>query len=213
MNDGNPSPHSLCRRPPRIRFHPPVNQVHDAATPNRQSIVVRDDHECRAVARVERPQQPEHLRARLAVQVAHRLIGQDKRRSHHQRSGERHRLGAEYTPREYIERLVEPTVVEPIRERWTAVQAAVIQLAESGKKKDRDRAIKQLRDFHAWLRGLQFLNPACGSGNFLYVTMAAVKRIELEVISATERVGGKTPKEAILEEVHPRQFHGIEIKP
>ncbi len=93
------------------------------------------------------------------------------------------------------------------------MQAAVIQLEESGKKKDRDSAIKQLRDFHAWLRGLQFLDPACGSGNFLYVTMAAVKRIELEVISATERVGGKEQKEAILDEVHPRQFHGIEIKP
>ena len=126
---------------------------------------------------------------------------------------ERHRLGAEYTPREYIERLVEPTVVEPIRERWTAVQAAVLQLEESGKKKDRDSAIKQLRDFHAWLRGLQFLDPACGSGNFLYVTMAAVKRIELEVIGELERVGGREQKEAILDEVHPRQFHGIEIKP
>jgi methylase of polypeptide subunit release factors len=126
---------------------------------------------------------------------------------------ERHRLGAEYTPREYIERLVEPTVVEPIRERWTAVTAAVVQLEESGKKKDRESALKQLRDFHAWLRGLSFLDPACGSGNFLYVTMAAVKRIELEVIHEIERVGGKEQKEAILEEVHPRQFHGIEIKP
>jgi len=73
---------------------------------------------------------------------------------------ERHRLGAEYTPREYIERLVEPTVVEPIRERWTAVQAAVIQLEESGKKKDVESAKKQLRDFHAWMRGLSFLDPA-----------------------------------------------------
>ena len=191
MNDGNPRPHSLCRRPPRIRFHPPVNQVHDAATPNRQSIVVRDDHECRAVARVERPQQPEHLRARLAVQVAHRLIGQDKRRSHHQRSGERHRLGAEYTPREYIKRLVEPTVVEPIRERWTAVQAAVIQLAESGKKKDRDRATKQLRDFHAWLRGLQFLDPARGSGNFLHVTMAAVRVVRKGEVRSMAPIKGR----------------------
>jgi hypothetical protein len=134
---------------------------------------------------------------------------------------ERHRLGAEYTPREYIERLVEPTVVEPIRERWTAVQAAVLQFEDeavkakkpAGQKAAREKAKKELRDFHAWLRGLQFLDPACGSGNFLYVTMAAVKRIELEVISATERVGGKEQKEAILDEVHPRQFHGIEIKP
>jgi hypothetical protein len=126
---------------------------------------------------------------------------------------ERHRLGAEYTPREYIERLVEPTVVEPIRERWTAMQGAVLQLEETGKKKDRQGAVKQLRDFHAWMRGLQFLDPACGSGNFLYVTMAAVKRIELEVLNELERVAGQEQKEAILEEVHPRQFHGIEVKP
>ncbi|MDZ4258156.1 MAG: type IIL restriction-modification enzyme MmeI [Gemmatimonadales bacterium] len=132
---------------------------------------------------------------------------------------ERHRLGAEYTPREYIERLVEPTVVEPLRERWTAVQAAVLQLTESeGKKparvnKDREAAVKELLTFHAWLRKLRFLDPACGSGNFLYVTMAAVKRIELEVFAELERVRGREQKEAIVEEVHPRQFHGIEVKP
>jgi hypothetical protein len=144
---------------------------------------------------------------------------------------ERHRLGAEYTPREYIERLVEPTVVEPIRERWTAVQAAVVQLESKGftplpklsKKKgtprkgsnlgDRGVAIDLLVDFHSWLRGLQFLDPACGSGNFLYVTMAAVKRIELEVVNELERLAGRAQTQVILEEVHPRQFHGIEVKP
>ena len=125
---------------------------------------------------------------------------------------ERHRLGAEYTPRAYIERLVEPTVVEPMRERWTAVQAAVLQLEESGKKKDVTAAVKQLRDFHEWMRGLSFLDPACGSGNFLYVTMIAVKRIEAEVLAEIQRLlGGQGG--LVLDEVHPRQFHGIEIKP
>src|SRR6185437_12020132 len=89
---------------------------------------------------------------------------------------ERHRLGAEYTPRAYIERLVEPTVIEPIRERWTAVQAAALQLEEAEEKKNRKKkdysaAVKEVRDFHDWIRGLSFLDPACGSGNFLYVTM------------------------------------------
>lgn len=125
---------------------------------------------------------------------------------------ERHRLGAEYTPREYIERLIEPTVVEPLRERWTAVQGAVLQLEESKKKKDREKAQVELRSFHEWLRSLHFLDPACGSGNFLYVTLAAVKRIELEVLNEMQRLsdgqGG-----LVLDEVHPRQFHGIEIKP
>ncbi len=125
---------------------------------------------------------------------------------------ERHRLGAEYTPRAYIERLVEPTVVEPIRERWTAVQAAVLQLEETKRKRDHTAAIKQLRDFHEWMRGLSFLDPACGSGNFLYVTMASVKRIELEVLNEITRLSGGQ-RGLVLDEVHPRQFHGIEVKP
>ena len=125
---------------------------------------------------------------------------------------ERHRLGAEYTPREYIERLVEPTVVEPIRERWVAVQATVVQLEESGKKKDRDAAVKALLEFHEWMRTLRFLDPACGSGNFLYVTMAAVKRIEYEVLNELQRLSGGQAG-LVLDEVHPRQFYGIEIKP
>ena len=149
---------------------------------------------------------------------------------------ERHRLGAEYTPREFIERLVEPTVVEPIRERWTAVQAAVLQLEDEWTKEQERKAaepkefrkrkakakqfalpqpiaeaVKQLMAFHTWLRGLQFLDPACGSGNFLYVTMAAVKRIELEVLNEIHRLS-HGQGELVLDEVHPRQFHGIEVK-
>ncbi len=125
---------------------------------------------------------------------------------------ERHRLGAEYTPREYIERLVEPTVVEPIRERWVAVQASVVQLEESGKKKDTEAAVKALLEFRGWMRTLRFLDPACGSGNFLYVTMAAVKRIEHEVLNELQRLSGGQGG-LVLDEVHPRQFFGIEIKP
>src|SRR5690606_29499851 len=112
---------------------------------------------------------------------------------------ERHRLGAEYTPREYIERLVEPTVLEPLRARWAAVEARVKQLeaddagireapagatprvARSGRatklSKPRREALSEVQSFHAWLRSLRFLDPACGSGNFLYVTMAAVKEL------------------------------------
>jgi hypothetical protein len=123
---------------------------------------------------------------------------------------ERHRLGAEFTPREFVERVVRPAVEEPIRERWKAEQAAVLQLREAGKKKD---AEKRLRKFHDWMKALQFLDPACGSGNFLYVTMHLVKRIELEVLRELEEVTGKEQKELRLAEVGPWQFHGIEIKP
>lgn len=129
---------------------------------------------------------------------------------------ERHRLGAEFTPREYVERVVRPTVEEPIRERWTAVQAEVLQLRNPAGKTERTRrdherqARERLRDFHTWLRGLSFLDPACGSGNFLYVTLAIVKQIELEVLRAIEEITGAP--ELAVEEVGPWQFHGIEVK-
>lgn len=124
---------------------------------------------------------------------------------------ERHRLGAEYTPREYVERVVRQTVDVPLRERWAPVQAHAAELAASKRKKDRDAALGELREFHKWLRGLRFLDPACGSGNFLYVTLHMVKRLELEVLRAIEEITGNP--ELGIEEVGPGQFHGIEIKP
>lgn len=124
---------------------------------------------------------------------------------------ERHRLGAEYTPRAFIERLVRPTLEEPVLERWTAVQAEVLTLMESEKSKDRAVAEQRLRDFHAWMRGLSILDPACGSGNFLYVAMHMLKRIELEVIRAIESVTGH--HDLRLAEIGPWQFKGIELKP
>jgi hypothetical protein len=124
---------------------------------------------------------------------------------------ERHRLGAEYTPREYVERVVRQTVDEPLRDQWRPVLAEVRQLRESAKKKDRDAALGRLRDFHRWMRELRFLDPACGSGNFLYVMLHMVKRVELEVLLEIEAITGSP--ELRIDDVGPWQFHGIEVKP
>ena len=124
---------------------------------------------------------------------------------------ERHRLGAEYTPREYVERVVRPAVEEPIRERWVPVKTLAYQLFDKGGKKNVNAALKELHDFHVWLRGLRFLDPACGSGNFLYVTLHMVKRIELEVLGTIEAITGHP--ELSLDDVGPLQFYGIEVKP
>ena len=47
---------------------------------------------------------------------------------------ERHKLGAHFTPRAYVERLVLPTIIEPLRAEWEAVQTAALLLAEGGKR-------------------------------------------------------------------------------
>ncbi len=124
---------------------------------------------------------------------------------------ERHHLGAHYTPRDYVERLVLPTVVEPLRGDWEAVLAAAVTLTGQGKA---DEAVAQLKDFHHRLCNLRILDPACGSGNFLYVTFEHLKRLEGEVLDALEGFGetqdllgfeGST--------VDPHQLLGIEVNP
>ena len=119
---------------------------------------------------------------------------------------ERHKLGAHYTPRAYVERLVIPTVMDPLREEWEDVFAAASMQFRQGKKDD---AVRTVNAFHARLRKIRVLDPACGSGNFLYVTMEHMKRLEGEVLQACRAYGGQ----GSLLEITPEQFLGLEINP
>ncbi|KMW60726.1 hypothetical protein AIOL_000890 [Candidatus Rhodobacter oscarellae] len=119
---------------------------------------------------------------------------------------QRHKLGAHYTPRAYVQRLVTPTIIEPLREDWRDVQTAVQRLTEDGKTDD---ALKLVRDFHAKLCETTVLDPACGSGNFLYVALEMMKRLEGQVTSLMNDLGDTAP----LITVDPHQFLGIELNP
>jgi type II restriction/modification system DNA methylase subunit YeeA len=134
---------------------------------------------------------------------------------------ERHSLGAHYTPRRYVERLVLPTVLEPLRREWTTAQAAAARLLEEDRpnaarpKEARPNAARaELIRFLNRLTSLRILDPACGSGNFLYVTLEHLKRLEGEVLAAINAYG----QTALLElgggtTVSPRQLLGLELNP
>lgn len=124
---------------------------------------------------------------------------------------ERHKLGAHYTPRAYVERLVQPTVMEPLREEWRAIQAAALHLAEDSKT---DKAIAQVRAYLDRLAHVRVLDPACGSGNFLYVTLELLKRLEGEVLNTLKGLGA-TQERMELENVMvtPANMLGIEVNP
>ena len=127
---------------------------------------------------------------------------------------ERHALGAHYTPRAYVERLVLPTVIEPLRAEWANAQAAALLLAhEAAELEARPPEVKTKKDFAAldrhnaavrakWhearqqakdflhrLCTLRVLDPACGSANFLYVTLEHLKRLEGEVLNQLNALG------------------------
>ena len=124
---------------------------------------------------------------------------------------ERHALGAHYTPRAYVERLVLPTVIEPLREEWTAVHSAAFSLHEQGKDQE---AIKLVSAFQVRLANIRVLDPACGSGNFLYVTLEHLKRLEGEVLDTLESLG---QRQLLMEmegvSVDPHQLLGLELNP
>jgi hypothetical protein len=157
--------------------------------------------------------------------------------------GERHKLGAHYTPRAYVERLVLPTVIEPLRDEWSDAHAAAIlkaseaaeiehELATSPKSRHknllerlrgvRSAAIDIVRNFHHRLCTVKVLDPACGSGNFLYVTLEHLKRLEGEVFNALDELGFRQTGLALGgeradamggETVDPHQLLGIELNP
>jgi hypothetical protein len=120
---------------------------------------------------------------------------------------ERHKLGAHYTPRAYVERLVMPTVIEPLREQWDATYAAANQLHEEKKTIE---ARKLLRSFHDQLCETRVLDPACGSGNFLYVSMELMKRLEGEVLNTMREFDDRVLPSLTID---PHQFLGIEVNP
>ncbi|HSZ31702.1 MAG TPA: DNA methyltransferase, partial [Puia sp.] len=124
---------------------------------------------------------------------------------------ERHKLGAHYTPRAYVERLVMPTVIEPLREDWEAARTASAILEKNG---DESGALKEIMKFQRRLCSVRVLDPACGSGNFLYVTLEHLKRLEGEVVEyiahfprqlGLDMTGGYT--------VTPAQLLGLEVNP
>jgi len=123
---------------------------------------------------------------------------------------ERHKLGAHYTPRAYVERLVEPTVIAPLRGEWAGVQAAALRHHQRG---DDGAALAEVEAFLHRLAHVTVLDPACGSGNFLYVTLEQMKRLEGEALNLLRDLGG-APRLALEGfTVTPQQFRGIEVNP
>ncbi len=127
---------------------------------------------------------------------------------------QRTQLGAHYTGRDDIWHLVEPVVIRPLRREFAAMQSRVTELTirrdAAGKKGPDPEARRLFEAYLARLRAVRILDPACGSGNFLYIALQALKDLELEAIqwgSLVLRIPQEFPA------VGPEVVIGIEIKP
>ena len=116
----------------------------------------------------------------------------------------RARLGAHYTSADDIMLVVEPVVMKPLRREWEEAKRDIEGLVADGKV-DEGRAALDV--FRGRLAGVSVLDPACGSGNFLYIALRSLLDLEKKVIDYAAEQGwyGLTPV------VSPSQMSGIEL--
>ena len=119
-------------------------------------------------------------------------------------AGKRAQLGAHYTSRDDIMLIVEPVLMKPLRDRWFEERRSAERLAAQGQPAE---AHARLNDFAAQIAATRVLDPACGSGNFLYVALRQLLDLQKEVIACAGRLG----LDAIPLTVGPEQLYGIEI--
>ncbi len=125
-------------------------------------------------------------------------------------SGERRQLGAHYTPRAYVERIVIATIIAPLRQEW---QSLVLVTVERERSDNPKAAVRAVQDFHTRLVNIRVLDPACGTGNFLYVALELLKQLEGEVLETMTALGGQEALALDTMTVDPRSFLGLEVNP
>ncbi|MFP5342391.1 MAG: class I SAM-dependent DNA methyltransferase [Candidatus Limnocylindria bacterium] len=126
---------------------------------------------------------------------------------------QRAQLGAHYTSREDIWKLVEPVIVRPLRREYMEMQTRVAELLLSGRKvtKATPRDQDPNAVFEAFLdrlRRVRVLDPACGSGNFLIISLWALKDLEFEAIKWGSWVLQRPMQ---LPQIGPEAVLGIEL--
>ena len=129
----------------------------------------------------------------------------------------RSQLGAHYTDRDKIMRIVEPVVVRPLKAEWERAKIEIEALMERARvartpgvrTKARNDAAAALRTFLDRLRGFRVLDPACGSGNFLYLSLLALKDLEHQAMVEAEALGLQRE----FPQIGPEAVLGIELNP
>lgn len=127
--------------------------------------------------------------------------------------GKRSQLGAHYTDESDIILIVEPVLMAPLRREWESVKNEVRKLkdeeskAKDKKKKDLQKKIKStLLAFADRISSIKVLDPACGSGNFLYVALRLLLDLQNEVLNFSDEMGAGRPYITVT----PAQLYGIE---
>ena len=121
-------------------------------------------------------------------------------------ASKRSQLGTHYTDESDIELVVEPVVMEPLRREWEAAELEINGLLADGQD---TAAREKLEEFQWRLAAATVLDPACGSGNFLYIALRSLLDLEKNVIDFNDAQGW----DEMYPQVRPSQMLGLEINP
>ena len=110
-----------------------------------------------------------------------------------------HKGGVYYTGVENIHKVIDPLFLDDLQDEFNSIR-----------RKHKDKA-RLLKNFHDKISSLNFLDPACGSGNFLTETYLCLRRLENEVLEDLRALYENLPDDPV--KVSIRQFYGIEIDP
>ena len=122
-------------------------------------------------------------------------------------ASKRSQLGAHYTSADDIMAVIEPVLMKPLRQEW---QAAKTQADALFARNRHDNALAILDKFRDRLASVTVLDPACGSGNFLYLALRALLDLEKQVMDcAAENASCDDWKPR----VSPAQMRGLELDP
>ena len=128
----------------------------------------------------------------------------------------RAQLGAHYTDQQSIMRIINPVIVEPLAAEWQAAKRIIaerIALYEKGGKGSKNALQEAQAAFITYLellKNFRVLDPACGSGNFLYLALRVLKDLEHKANLEAEQLG---LHRQVSIEVSPANVLGIELNP
>jgi len=108
----------------------------------------------------------------------------------------RHASGAHYTSESDIMRIVEPTVLRPWREKIASA-----------------KTLSELNAIREQLSDFKVLDPACGSGNFLYVSFRELKHLEVQLVQKIIENYPSAKPERLHSSIKSSQFFGIDTNP
>lgn len=126
---------------------------------------------------------------------------------------DRHELGAHYTHETDIKKIVDPVIVQPWKEKIDIV-------LDEFTVKTKNETLDKLYKLHKELTQFKVLDPACGSGNFLFIAYKEIKLLEREILSHIKTLSNERGSTARFRKhreengfVSTKQFYGIDLNP